>query len=151
MVTEVSKGRDTTVRCFRGLSTDSKPTDAGNGAEFREIDTGDIYYFNEAGSAWVKWTGGSGGGGGGGSSDFSTAQVTISGLDAEMLGCFIWDSSEEAYTYGTEYFDGTYTVVLYKGMASLEYTGEKPFVVTGSATVDLNAIAVTGDCTITIS
>ena len=73
MVTEVLKGRDSTVAGFRGLSTDDKPTDVGNGAEFKEIDTGDIYYFNEAGSAWVKWTGGSGGG----DSDFSTAQVTF--------------------------------------------------------------------------
>lgn len=45
MITEVSKGREYSVPSFRGLSTDSKPTDAGNGAEFREIDTGDVYYF----------------------------------------------------------------------------------------------------------
>ncbi len=37
------------------LSTDSKPT-AGiaNGSLCLEMDTGDIYAFNEAGTAWVK-------------------------------------------------------------------------------------------------
>lgn len=37
------------------LSTDSKPT-AGiaGGSVMTEIDTGDVYFFNEAGGAWVK-------------------------------------------------------------------------------------------------
>ena len=53
-VSDVGKGRLFAVDYFRGLSTDSKPTNVGNGAEFLEIDTGDIYYFNEAASTWVK-------------------------------------------------------------------------------------------------
>lgn len=37
------------------LSTDSKPTTGiANGSLLLEMDTGDIYAFNEAGSAWVK-------------------------------------------------------------------------------------------------
>ena len=37
------------------LSTDSKPTTGiANGSLVLEMDTGDIYAFNEAGSAWVK-------------------------------------------------------------------------------------------------
>lgn len=37
------------------LSTDSKPTEGiANGSLCLEMDTGDIYAFNEAGSAWVK-------------------------------------------------------------------------------------------------
>ena len=39
---------------YRGLSTDSKPTDAPNGAAFLEMDTGDVYLYNADGPAWVK-------------------------------------------------------------------------------------------------
>ena len=53
MVNDVSKGRMFNVSYFRGLSTDTKPTNVDNGAEFLEIDTGDIYYYNAAGAAWV--------------------------------------------------------------------------------------------------
>ena len=37
------------------LSTDTKPTDGiANGSLVIEMDTGKIYAFNEAGSAWVE-------------------------------------------------------------------------------------------------
>lgn len=37
------------------LSTDTKPTDnIGNGSILAEIDTGDVYFFNETAGAWVK-------------------------------------------------------------------------------------------------
>lgn len=37
------------------LSTDSKPTDGiANGSLCLEMDSGKIYAFNEAGSAWVE-------------------------------------------------------------------------------------------------
>ncbi len=37
------------------LSTDSKPTTGiANGSWLIEINTGDVYIFNEAGTAWVK-------------------------------------------------------------------------------------------------
>ena len=37
------------------LSTDSKPTDGiANGSIAVEIDTGKVYFFNEAGSTWVE-------------------------------------------------------------------------------------------------
>lgn len=39
------------------LSTDSKPTDGiANGSMCLEMNTGKIYVFNEAGSAWVELT-----------------------------------------------------------------------------------------------
>lgn len=43
---------------LRGLSDDEKPTtlsggDIINGSEFLEIDTGDLYYFNEDDTEWV--------------------------------------------------------------------------------------------------
>lgn len=38
-----------------GLSTDTKPTTGIiNGSIFCEVDTGKVYFFNEAGSAWVE-------------------------------------------------------------------------------------------------
>ena len=46
---------------LRGLSDDEKPTSINggaieNGSEFLEIDTGDLYYFNEDDTEWVKPT-----------------------------------------------------------------------------------------------
>ena len=38
---------------YRGLSTDDKPTDAKNGELFLEMDTGNVYIFNEASHTWV--------------------------------------------------------------------------------------------------
>lgn len=37
---------------YRGLSTDTKPTDADINALFLEVDTGDFYYYD--GSEWAK-------------------------------------------------------------------------------------------------
>lgn len=39
---------------YRGLSTDSKPTDVPNGSAFIEMNTGDVYLFDADGSSWVK-------------------------------------------------------------------------------------------------
>lgn len=36
-----------------GLSTDTKPTGVVTGSDFTEVDTGDVYFFDE-GSGWVK-------------------------------------------------------------------------------------------------
>lgn len=46
---------------LRGLADDEKPTSINggaiiNGSEFLEIDTGDLYYFNEDDTEWVKPT-----------------------------------------------------------------------------------------------
>ena len=40
------------------LSTDSKPT-AGiiNGSDVIEMDTSKLYFFDEAGTAWIEWEG----------------------------------------------------------------------------------------------
>lgn len=37
---------------YKGLSTDTKPTDCGVNSLFLELDTGDFYYFD--GSDWQK-------------------------------------------------------------------------------------------------
>lgn len=41
---------------FYGLSTDQKPTEnVGNGDCFVEIDTGKLYFFDEANKTWEEW------------------------------------------------------------------------------------------------
>lgn len=41
---------------YRGLSTDSKPTEGViNGASFIEIDTGKLYFFDEEGGIWTEF------------------------------------------------------------------------------------------------
>lgn len=37
---------------LRGLSTDTKPTDVGNGSVYICIDTGDIYMFDAQNKQW---------------------------------------------------------------------------------------------------
>lgn len=43
---------DSSVQRFRGLSTDTKPTNCTNGSVFVELDTAKIYLFNEAALTW---------------------------------------------------------------------------------------------------
>lgn len=39
------------------LSSDTKPTEGvGNGSVLIEMDTGTIYFFDEAGGAWIAWS-----------------------------------------------------------------------------------------------
>lgn len=45
--------KDKTVE-LRGLSTDTKPTDVGNGSVFIEIDTGTIYMFDAVSKQWKE-------------------------------------------------------------------------------------------------
>jgi len=41
---------------YAGVSTDTKPTEmVATGSLFLEVDTGDVFLFNEAGSAGNKW------------------------------------------------------------------------------------------------
>lgn len=39
---------------YVGLSTDTKPTGADNADAFLEMDTGDVYLFDEANIRWIK-------------------------------------------------------------------------------------------------
>ena len=50
-------GVSTSNLTFYGLSTDSKPTDCGNGSAFVEMDTGKVYFFNAAAGTWVEFGG----------------------------------------------------------------------------------------------
>lgn len=51
MVTETGSKMQGTIE-FRGLSTDTKPTDCINGAAFIEIDTGKVFLFDAIGQIW---------------------------------------------------------------------------------------------------
>lgn len=51
----LAKGSVANERCdyeFKGLSTDTKPTDCGVNSLFWELNTGDFYYFD--GENWAK-------------------------------------------------------------------------------------------------
>ena len=91
----------------------------------------------------------------GGSSDFSTAQVTISTNEETADGLFIvFVESDNLYiSNGVE--PGIYTVPLYKGVLSTFYYGTNynRVSVTGDITMDYmyGDIVITGDGTITIS
>lgn len=46
---------DKEYREMTGLSTDTKPTSGIiNGSIFVEVDSGKVFFFNEAGEAWVE-------------------------------------------------------------------------------------------------
>jgi hypothetical protein len=158
MVTDISKGRDSTVPVFVGLSTDTKPTDVDNGSEFREFDTGKLYYFDAENVEWYEQPGG-GGGGGGGDSDFSTAQVTFvnnTGGNVSVSAPIILDEEEISAllpTYSFSSPDDTTQIGLYKGNAVLLIPGTYVITYTGDITEIVANIQylVTGDCTITIS
>ena len=90
---------------------------------------------------------------GGGSSDFSTAQVTISGSNG-LTPLSIPTIGEWSEQYGIAFYadDGINQVLLYKGVASF-YTPDT-LVVTGNCHEDPNdpgEYFITGDCTIIIS
>lgn len=40
---------------YRGLSTDTKPTDARNGDTFIEIDTGIVFIYDAESQAWLQF------------------------------------------------------------------------------------------------
>lgn len=95
--------------------------------------------------------------GGGGSSDFSTAQVTVTRTEQKTIFMpFLLDGEHSAIMSSVE-DSGVYTAVLYKGVcvASALNLGNPmiaPTVaVTGNATSEGFEIIITGDCTITIS
>lgn len=41
---------------YRGMQDDTKPTDAPNGSDFLEMDTGKMWYFDADSSTWVDPT-----------------------------------------------------------------------------------------------
>lgn len=83
---------------------------------------------------------------GGGSSDFSTAEVTMT-TDAELYGAFV---SSDGYSLNAVGGDaGVYTIILYKGKAMLNIDG---IVQSTSGAIeydsDYETYYVTGNCTI---
>ena len=91
--------------------------------------------------------------GGGGSSDFSTAEVTITGIGegatVSITGCYCFNDYNLLLPFA-EIRDGVYTVPLYKGTVVFLPDPDLVYTLSGNAT-DNDGIFITGDCTITIS
>lgn len=93
----------------------------------------------------------------GGSSDFSTAEVTVTKSAGKNLCMPYIINSEQGSIIPFVASSGEYTAVLYKGLClamaiDMDDTSSEPTVaVTGNATADGSEITITGDCTITIS
>lgn len=68
---------------FCGLSSDEKPMEAKNGSTFLEIDTGNIFKFDEDGKNWYEQP--QGGGGSGGTTDYTQLEnkPSINGITLE--------------------------------------------------------------------
>lgn len=50
------KNSTTLIAEYRGLSTDTKPTEnIGNGSSFIEMDTGKIYFYNAETEQWLEF------------------------------------------------------------------------------------------------
>lgn len=103
-------------------------------------------------------------GGGGGSSDFTTAQVTITyeheetGSDSGILlpvaeeaaPPFILEA--EAHVFKAEFtLDDPVQVILYKGRCVATYFGTGTVTTSGNVTYQSHNFTITGDCSITIS
>lgn len=53
MITTIeTNGRD--YNEFAGLSTDTKPSNVGTGSIFVEVDTGKVFFYNQAGGTWIE-------------------------------------------------------------------------------------------------
>lgn len=101
------------------------------------------------------------GGGGGGSSDFSTAQVTVTRAPHTVLYVpTMMDMDEEGFSSCAIMESGTYSVILYKGtsVGFAAYSGgdDNPpqvsiEVISGDAEVSDGEVIITGDCTITVT
>ena len=92
--------------------------------------------------------------GGGGSSDFSTAEVTISGLTSAggyFIAPYIYYDGEEYLSRGDTTVDGTYQIILYKGNAFVYVDTEGSVAYDGNIEEISEGLLVTGDGTITIS
>lgn len=59
ILSESSSGERKRYFEFAGLHTDTKPTDeVGTGSVFLEVDTTDVYFYDESSESWIKAGGG---------------------------------------------------------------------------------------------
>jgi len=98
-------------------------------------------------------------GGGGEESDFTTAEVTVAytGFRYDSPNLIVAIAHDNQFITGTDGMiseNGTYTVVLFKGIANAMILAEAAsytVTVTGDATESEGYIEITGDCTIAIA
>ena len=50
----ITRNTDYSIQRLRGLSTDTKPVNVPNGSEFREMDTGKDFMYDEASGDWKE-------------------------------------------------------------------------------------------------
>lgn len=51
----IKNGIYTGAESFYGLSTDTKPSNCGNGSSFIEMNTSKIYFFDATSGDWLEW------------------------------------------------------------------------------------------------
>lgn len=133
-----------------------KAMSAGGGSdlpEYTAADKGKVLTIGEEGE--LEWSFNQGGGG-----DFSTASVTIVNATTKNLTVgeyppYIED--EEYISYGDEISVNrnsrvSFTAVLYKGSAGLQFKEGMTFTTSGSVEIDeYDYASISGDCTITIT
>ena len=59
----ITRNTDYSIQRLRGLSTDTKPVNVPNGSEYREMDTGKDFMYDEASGDWKEQPKKGGGGG----------------------------------------------------------------------------------------
>lgn len=127
-----------------------------NGGQFeiKELTATENGEYQKDGEVYNKVTVNVSGGGGGGSSDFSTAEVTITSDDEYVDGLMINYISENGVQTNNAPDVGTYDTVLYKGKGNAYklQSLHKTLTVTGDAQYDsmFGIITITGDCTIDV-
>ena len=97
--------------------------------------------------------------GGGGSSDFSTANVTIVNntditrdIEMSILTTLVTRPASYGFAQVVDGDNTTVTAILYKNLCACRILGGGTITVTGNATVMTpTLVAISGDCTITIS
>lgn len=112
---------------YYGMSTDTKPLSVPNASLFYEIDTSDIYMFDEDGKQWFKQNGGaSGGSSGGGSSSGSSGVLIVNALAAPNSNGEMTMRLDKTWQ---EIYDAAYAVVSINASANGEVNvAKKPII-----------------------
>lgn len=107
---------------YYGMSTDIKPVNALNASRFYEIDTGNVYMFDEEGKQWFKQRGNassgntSGGSSGSGSSSGSGG-ILIANAEYSLASNSIQITLDKTWQ---EIRDATYTIINSENQANGE-------------------------------
>ena len=119
---------------YAGTNNDTKPTaGVSTGSKFVEVDTGDVYMFDEASGNWNKMSSGGGGGGGGerviietefykGSSIYERGFVSI--LDADVIAGYFKSGKSIIFHLPDTEYSSAYGFDSDVYVQAVEYTDE---------------------------